>query len=146
MKSNNKSSYVNGAYGKIHLNVLTDGVVLVQDRADGTKSSIALAIDDIDKLARALFVKKKDFSPSFPSPKSAVPVAPKPSKTKQATSYMAQQKAQYQQAYAKWSPDEEARLQDEFANGMTIPEMAALHGRGEGAIKSRLVKLGLIKE
>ena len=146
MKSNNKSSYVNGTYGRIHLNVLTDGVVLVQDRADGTSGSIALSIADIDKLARALFVKKKDFSPSFPSPKSAVPVAPAPIKAKQATSYMAQQKAQYQLAYAKWSPDEEARLQDEFANGMTIPEMAALHGRGEGAIKSRLVKLGLIKE
>lgn len=145
MKSNNKSSYVNGTYGKIHLHVLTDGVVLVQDRADGTSGSIALAIDDIDKLARALFVKKKELSPFHP-PKSAVPVAPAPIKTKQATSYMAQQKAQYQQAYAKWSPDEEARLQDEFANGMTIPEMAALHGRGEGAIRTRLVKLGLIKE
>lgn len=145
MKSNNKSSYVNGTYGKIHLHVLTDGVVLVQDRADGTSGSIALAIDDIDKLARALFVKKKELSPFHP-PKSAVPVAPAPIKTKQATSYMAQQKAQYQQAYAKWSPDEGARLQDEFANGMTIPEMAALHGRGEGAIRTRLVKLGLIKE
>ncbi len=145
MMNNNKSSYVNGLFGKIHLNVLTDGVVLVQDRADGTKSSIALSIADIDKLARALFVKKKDFSPCS-SPKSAVPVAPAPIKTKQPSSYMAQQKAQYQLAYAKWTPDEEARLQDEFANGMTIPEMAALHGRGEGAIKSRLVKLGLIKE
>jgi hypothetical protein len=145
MMNNNKSSYVNGTYGKIHLNVLTDGVVLVQDRADGTKSSIALSIADIDKLARALFVKKKEFSP-FPPPKSAVPVAPAPIKKKQATSYMAQQKAQYQQAYAKWTPDEEARLHDEFANGKTIPEMAALHGRGEGAIRSRLVKLGLIKE
>jgi hypothetical protein len=146
MKSNNKSSYVNGTYGRIHLNVLTDGVVLVQDRADGTSGSIALSIADIDKLARALFVKKKDFSPSFPSPKSAVPVAPAPIKTKQPSSYMAQQKAQYQQAYAKWSPDEEARLKDEFANGKTIPEMATQHGRGEGAIRTRLVKLGLIKE
>ena len=145
MKSNNKSSYVNGTYGKIHLNVLTDGVVIVQNRDDGTNGSIALAIDDIDKLARALFSMKKEFSP-FPPPKSAVPVAPAPIKTKQPSSYMAQQKAQYQQAYAKWSPDEEARLQDEFANGMTIPEMAALHGRGEGAIRTRLVKLGLIKE
>jgi len=145
MISKNKSSYVNGTYGRIHLNVLTDGVVLVQNRADGTKSSIALSIADIDKLAKALFVKKKEFSP-FPPPKSAVPVAPAPIKTKQATSYMAQQKAQYQQAYAKWNPDEEARLQDEFANGKTIPEMADLHGRGEGAIRSRLVKLGLIKE
>ena len=145
MMNNNKSSYVNGLFGKIHLNVLTDGVVLVQDRADGTKSSIALAIADIDKLAKALFVKKNEFSP-FHRPKSAVPVAPKPSKTKQPSSYMAQQKAQYQQAYAKWTPDEEARLQDEFANGKTITEMTELHGRGEGAIKSRLVKLGLIKE
>ena len=145
MMNNNKPSYVNGTYGKIHLNVLTDGVVLVQDRADGTNGSIALSIDDIDKLARALFVKKKDFSP-FPPPQSAVPVAPAPIKTKQPSSYMAQQKAQYQLAYAKWSPDEEARLQDEFANGKTITEMTELHGRGEGAIKSRLVKLGLIKE
>lgn len=145
MMNTNKPSYVNGLFGKIHLNVLIDGVVLVQDRADGTNGSIALSIDDIDKLARALFVKKKDFSPCS-SPKSAVPVAPAPIKTKQPSSYMAQQKAQHQQAYAKWSPDEEARLQDEFANGMTIPEMVALHGRGEGAIKSRLIKLGLIKE
>ncbi len=145
MKSNNKSSYVNGTYGKIHLNVLTDGVVLVQDKTDGTKSSIALSIDDIDKLAKALFVKKKEFSPS-PSPKSAVPVAPAPIKTKQPSSYMTQQKAQHQQAYAKWTPDEEARLQDEFANGKTITEMTELHGRGEGAIRSRLIKLGLIKE
>jgi hypothetical protein len=144
MISKNKSSYVNGTYGRIHLNVLTDGVVIVQNRDDGTNGSIALAIDDIDKLARALFVKKKEFSP-FHRPKSSVP-APTPIYTKHPSSYMAQQKAQYQQAYAKWSPDEEARLQDEFANGMTIPEMAALHGRGEGAIKSRLVKLGLIKE
>jgi hypothetical protein len=59
---------------------------------------------------------------------------------------MAQQKTQYQQAYAKWTPDEEARLQDEFANGKTITEMTELHGRGEGAIRSRLIKLGLIKE
>ena len=145
MMNNNKSSYVNGLFGKIHLNVLTDGVVLVQDRADGTNGSIALAIDDIDKLAKALFVKKKEFSP-FPPPKSAVPVVPTPMKKKQATSYMAQQKALYQQAYVKWSPDEEARLADEFAKGMTISEMATLHGRGEGAIKSRLIKLGLIKE
>ena len=145
MMNNNKPSYVNGLFGKIHLNVLTDGVVLVQERADGTSGSIALAIDDIDKLARALFVKKKDFSPFHP-PKSAVPVAPAPIKTKQPSSYMAQQKAQHQQAYAKWSPDEEARLKDEFANGKTIPEMSTLHGRGEGAIRSRLVKLGLINE
>lgn len=143
--NNNKSSYVNGTYGRIHLKVLTDGVVLVQDRADGTSGSIALSIADIDKLAKALFVKKKEFSP-FPPPKSAVPVAPAPIKKKQATSYMAQQKAQYQLAYAKWTPNEETRLQDEFANGMTIPEMATLHGRGEGAIRSRLVKLGLINE
>jgi hypothetical protein len=145
MMNNNKSSYVNGTYGRIHLNVLTDGVVLVQDRADGTKSSIALAIDDIDKLARALFSMKKEFSP-FPPPKSAVPVTPIPINTKQDTSYMAQQKAQHQQAYAKWSPDEEARLKDEFANGKTISEMSTLHERGEGAIRSRLVKLGLINE
>ncbi len=143
--NNNKSSYVNGAYGKIHLNVLADGVVLVQDRDDGTNGSIALSIDDIDKLARALFVKKNEFSP-FHRPKSAVPVAPTPIKTKQDTSYMAQQKAQHQQAYAKWTPDEEARLKDEFANGKTIAEMATLHGRGEGAIRTRLVKLRLIKE
>ena len=145
MKSNNKSSYVNGTYGKIHLNVLTDGVVLVQDRADGTNGSIALSIDDIDKLAKALFVKKKEFSP-FPPPKRDVSVAPIPSKTKQPSSYMAQQKAQYQQAYVKWTPDEETRLRDEFANGKTIPEMATLHDRGEGAIKSRLINLGLITE
>ena len=61
MKKNNKPSYVNGIYGKIVLNVMSDGIVLTQDRTDGTSGSIALGEEDIEKLAKGLFVKKKEF-------------------------------------------------------------------------------------
>lgn len=34
----NKPSYINGIYGKILMNVLSDGIVLTQERMDGTSS------------------------------------------------------------------------------------------------------------
>ena len=150
MKKNNKPSYVNGIYGKIVLNVMSDGIVLTQDRADGTAGSIALGKDDIEKLAKGLFAKKKDFFPSAPPQKTAaipafampvVPLAPK-----KPASHMEQEKEKHKQAYSKWTDEEEKRLTDEFKAGKSFAEMATLHDRGEGAIKSRLIQLGLITE
>jgi hypothetical protein len=47
---------------------------------------------------------------------------------------------------ASWSPDEEQQLRDAFAAHKPIPEIAAAHGRTQGAITARLVKLGLIED
>lgn len=148
MKENNKPSYVNGIYGKILMNVMSDGIVLTQDRTDGTSGSIALGEDDIEKLAKGLFAKKKEFFPSAsPQKATVVPAFTTPVvSAKKKTSYMEQEKEKHKQAYSKWTDEEEKRLTDEFKAGMSFAEMATLHDRGEGAIKSRLIHLGLITE
>ena len=144
----NKPSYINGIYGKILMNVLSDGIVLTQERMDGTSGSIALGEDDIEKLAKGLFAKKKEFFPSAsPQKTTAVPAFTTPVvSAKKKTSYMEQEKEKHKQAYSKWTDEEEKRLADEFKAGMSFAEMATLHDRSEGAIMSRLIQLGLITE
>ena len=72
MKKIDKPSYINGIYGKILMIILSDGIVLTQERMDGTSGSIALGKDDIEKLAKGLFAKKKDFFPSAAPQKATV--------------------------------------------------------------------------
>ena len=47
-------------------------------------------------------------------------------------------------AYAKWTPIEDHHLAEAFKSGVTISTLAKSHNRKEGAIRSRLQKLGLI--
>jgi ATP-dependent DNA helicase RecQ len=49
-------------------------------------------------------------------------------------------------AYASWSEEEDQQLTREFLQGMNMRELSELHKRTNGAMKSRLKKLGLIKE
>ncbi|WP_436777834.1 hypothetical protein [Yinghuangia sp. YIM S09857] len=49
-------------------------------------------------------------------------------------------------AYDRWSAEEEARLTEGFKCGETQAELARQHQRQPGAIRSRLIKLGLIDE
>ncbi len=46
-------------------------------------------------------------------------------------------------AYQKWTPEDDQRLCDEFANGSSISELAELLQRQESAIQSRLKKLSM---
>lgn len=48
-------------------------------------------------------------------------------------------------AGAKWSEEEDDKLDREFASGMSIAEIAKKHERSYGAIKARLVKHGVIE-
>ena len=41
-----------------------------------------------------------------------------------------------------WDPEEDARLCEGFARGMTIRVLSQQHSRSQGAIQSRLMKLG----
>jgi hypothetical protein len=43
-----------------------------------------------------------------------------------------------------WPPSEDARLRSSFAEGKSVSELAAAHGRTPGAIRSRLVRLGVV--
>ena len=49
-------------------------------------------------------------------------------------------------AYAKWTPEDDARLKVEFVKGTSRAELAAIFERQPSAIKSRLQKLGLLAE
>lgn len=49
-------------------------------------------------------------------------------------------------AGAKWTPQEETSLLQAFDDGMSIQELSKKHGRSEGGIRSRLVKLGRLDE
>jgi hypothetical protein len=47
---------------------------------------------------------------------------------------------------SKWSDQEDQQLKDNFANGLKTSELAKMHRRSSGAIRSRLIMLGLVKE
>lgn len=49
-------------------------------------------------------------------------------------------------AGGRWSDEEEQCLRDAFSANKPIPEIASDHGRTEGAITARLVKLGLVED
>ena len=47
-------------------------------------------------------------------------------------------------AWEKWTKQEDARLIDEFNQGLTIKQIAEIHNRKTGGIRSRLKKHNLI--
>lgn len=50
----------------------------------------------------------------------------------------------YQQIGTKWTDEEDNKLIEEFKNGKSVTELASIHGRTRGAIRSRLRKLGVV--
>lgn len=52
----------------------------------------------------------------------------------------------FPKAYAKWSTGEDIKLENEFKNGKSIEELSDSFQRKPGGIRSRLIKLNLIKE
>lgn len=56
-------------------------------------------------------------------------------------SYMEQQKLLYANAYAKWTPKEDAELLELLHKGMSIKVLVKEFERNEGAIRSRIKKL-----
>ncbi|HEY2528875.1 MAG TPA: GIY-YIG nuclease family protein [Xanthobacteraceae bacterium] len=44
-----------------------------------------------------------------------------------------------------WLPEEEARLHTAFLSGVTIPELAGIHQRSRQAIRTRLIRMGVLK-
>ena len=54
-------------------------------------------------------------------------------------------KQQKVNAGARWSKEEDDKLDQEFSSGMSISEIAKKHERSYGAIKARLIKHGLIE-
>ena len=55
-------------------------------------------------------------------------------------------RAQPSQAGKPWTPEEDQRLLDAFDAGADLAALTAAHGRSDGGVASRLVRLGRIKE
>jgi hypothetical protein len=51
----------------------------------------------------------------------------------------------FPKAYEKWTPEEDEKLKTLFQSGQKVDQLASYFQRKEGAIKSRLTKLGIIK-
>ena len=51
----------------------------------------------------------------------------------------------HQNAYKKWTSEEEAEIVSKYKTGKSVKDIAVLTGRQVGGIRSRLVKLGLIE-
>lgn len=64
---------------------------------------------------------------------------------KQSKAYSVKQvRRNYPKAYAKWTEDEDRRLEKRYTQGKIIRELADILQRKPGAIRSRLRKLGLL--
>jgi hypothetical protein len=50
----------------------------------------------------------------------------------------------YPKAYTKWTEDEDNNLRNEYLRGKTVEELASSFQRKPGAIRSRLLRLGLL--
>lgn len=59
---------------------------------------------------------------------------------------LAEIRTKHQNAYKKWTNEEEADVVSCFKRGESIKNIAKLFGRQVGGIRSRLIKLGLIEE
>lgn len=55
-------------------------------------------------------------------------------------------KAQPARQGSKWTEQEDTQLQEAFRSGEKLTELAKKHQRSSGAIRSRLIKKGLIQE
>lgn len=60
-------------------------------------------------------------------------------------SYFEKIRETYPNAYRSWDKEQDERLQELFAKGLSVTDLAKIFGRKIGAIRSRLVKLGLLK-
>jgi hypothetical protein len=65
---------------------------------------------------------------------------------KQEASYSVDEiRLNYPKAYKKWTPEEDAQLTREYKEGLSVIKLAEMHQRKDGAIRSRLVRLGLVE-
>ena len=63
------------------------------------------------------------------------------SSSKRHTSF--QQRERLPRACQAWSTAEDREMVQQYRNGLSLTEIARLHGRGKGAIRTRLRKLGV---
>jgi ATP-dependent exoDNAse (exonuclease V) alpha subunit len=70
----------------------------------------------------------------------------KSSSIQRSTGQLEKIREKHQQAYKKWTPDEEGEVIAAFKSGKSIKEISTQTGRQTGGIRARLIKLGLIEK
>jgi len=75
-----------------------------------------------------------------------VPKFPIPEKSRQENPSLEKIRQQYPRAYEKWVEEEDTYLKSKYSEGLNIQELAGILQRKPGAIRSRLLRLGLIEE
>ena len=146
-----KQNYMKGLHGKVFFDeVDSDTILLRQEDGNGaTKGVIHLSLSDMEKLAKGLFARKKEMeakSQAKANTFSEQPTKPtKPTEKAIATSntYMQQQKESHPNAYIPWTKEEEDKLKDMVLAGLEVKVISDTLQRNEGAITSRMKKLGL---
>ena len=69
------------------------------------------------------------------------------SKTKsRGASRIAKIRRRHARAYQKWTPEEESQLQKLILDGRTVAQIAGRLQRQRGAIRSRIIRLGLVEK
>ena len=142
-----KSHYVNSTNGRVYINLSDSGVIITQQTEGGVAGAISITGEEMEKLAKALFAIKKEAFPVSPqSPAISVPSStntPNFSNTSTPATYMGKMKEKYEKAYVPWKTEDENLLKKYYSQGLTVLEIAKLLGRNEGAIISRMKKMGI---
>ena len=74
-------------------------------------------------------------TPKFPIPEKSLQENPSLEKIRQ----------QYPRAYEKWVEEEDTYLKSKYSGGLNIQELAGILQRKPGAIRSRLLRFGLME-
>lgn len=146
-----KQNYMKGLLGNVFFDEVDSNTILLrqEDGNGATKGGIHLPLADMEKLAKGLFARKKEMEAKSQAKANTFSVQPtKPTKTTEkaiatCSTYMQQQKESHPNAYIPWTKEEEDKLKDMVQAGLEVKVISDALQRNEGAITSRMKKLGL---
>lgn len=116
--------------GRTYL-VITQSKSIEDDKYERIK--MILFQDDIPEFAEALSSVLEHYTPV------------EDPKTMEREAYIAELRQRFPMAYLPWSKEDEKILAQLFKDGKTLAQLSKSMQRQEGAIKARLLKLGLIE-
>jgi DNA-directed RNA polymerase specialized sigma24 family protein len=105
-----------------------------------SKTTASVGGGDAPERGAALLIKRAE---PPPAPAAAGRAGRDPSPKPPPSYTVAGKRQAHRQAYTRWTAEEEARLREGVAEGLSVAELSERHGRNAGAIVSRLVRLGL---
>ncbi len=130
---------------RVHPEVATQDA-LFRDQSD--KESVSLELMSGKELAdsHAGFIEACGGKKTKSAKEESITGKSTGEKTREETAVSAMEKIreQHPNAYRPWSPPEDARLKNLFSEHLEFAEIAKTLGRKRGAIRSRLIRLGLI--